>query len=743
MSDVSHEPDSSSQRHDKAHSRLVPEGRVAAFEFGPFKVDLSTRQLSREGETIPLTPKAFDVLVALIRSRGSVVTKEGLLAVVWPKAFVTDDNLTQNIWAIRRALGDDSAQPLYVSTIPRVGYRFVADATEIAGPEPRAPSHSEHPQIEVSDKSHRFLFLGMSRKGVAVLVAASILAAFAGALITRALSGRARTENRAVPVVFSQSAPQGTVLAPGIALSPDGKALVFVAQDLKNRRSTLWVRDLSSGEVRPLAGTDGGEQPFWSPRSTAIGFFANGQVKTLDLVGSNVQTVATVGVLPQGASWSSKDTIIFAGWRSPLYIVPAAGGTVTPLTPLDRAGAERWHRHPVFLPDGEHYVYFVSAGKEDTSGVYIGALGSNTRARVFDSSVGAVQFAPPDRLLALRGETLLEARLDKDWAKIVGSPTKLEGRLVPPGFRARGGFAGSGAGLIAFGGASNDERLMTFSRDGKVERVLSARSTVNPALSPDGEQVATSGGQEQPGVWLVDLDRDVSTRVVSEGGSPMWSPDGTQLAFSSSRRAGVGDIYLRRVSGEGTDELLLQTPELKIINDWSRDGKYIVFASTNRELKQDLWLLPMFGSRSPIPYLRTGFNQIQAQVSPDGRWLAYTSDESGRWEVYVQSFPTPGTKKILSVGGGGEPKWSADGRELFYVRSDMSLMSVQIPTGNLADGFEMPQPLFRVPVMGDTSAYRSRYAVNARGDRFVFNARDESSQTPITVVVNWEAQAIR
>jgi DNA-binding winged helix-turn-helix (wHTH) protein/Tol biopolymer transport system component len=734
MSDERHGPDSPPS--EKTESRLAHATRIVAFEFGPFRVDLSTRQLSRDGETIPLTPKAFDVLVALIRNRGSVISKEGLLATVWPNAFVTDDSLTQNIWAIRRALGEDSAQPIYVSTLPRVGYRFIAQASEVAEPEHKPADPTDDGQDTRESVDRRAL--GLSGRGVAALVAACLLGALAGGVLARAMAHGARTESITVPVVFTQPAPAGTVLVPGIALSPDGRALALVAQDLKTRRSSLWLRDLGSGDVRALTGTEGAEQPFWSPRSTAIGFFADGQLKTLDLLGSNVQTIATVGVLPQGASWSTKDTIIFAGWRSALYAVPAAGGTVTPLTKLNRAAAERWHRHPVFLPDGQHYAYVVSAGKDDASGVYIGVIGTDTRTRVFDASVVAVQFAPPYRLLGLRGETLIEGHLDKTFAQTIGVTTKLEGRLVPPGFRARGGFSVSGAGLIAFGGASNDERLMTFSRHGDVERVLSARSTINPALSPDGGQIATSAS-EQAGVWLVDLDRDVSTRVVAEGAAPAWSPDGTQLAFSSSRRAGVGDIYIRRISGGSQDELLLQTPELKMINDWSRDGKYIVFTSTNSELKQDLWLLPMAGgSRTPIPYLRTGFSQIQAQVSPDGRWLAYTSDESGRWEVYVQSFPTPGTKKIISVGGGGEPKWSATGHELFYVRSDMSLMSVQIPSGNPVDGFKMPQPLFRVPVMGDTSAYRSRYAVHSGGDRFVFNALDESSQTPITVVVNWE-----
>jgi DNA-binding winged helix-turn-helix (wHTH) protein/Tol biopolymer transport system component len=721
-----------------------PDVRIAAFAFGSFKLDLSTHQLLRDGEPIALTPKAFDLLAALIRNRGRVMTKEDLMAAVWPNAFVTDDSLTQNVWAIRRALGDDSAQPLFVTTLPRVGYRFVAEVTELPEPERppsiRAPRDRDAPADSPLALPRADGFRASPRQ-VAVMAAVAVALTAAAVFVTRTASPPAVGE-AIVPVVFSQGAPAGTVLLPGLALSPDGRALVFVAQSLKTRRSSLWLRDLGSGEVRMLAGTEGAEQPFWSPKSTAVGFFANGQLKTLDLVGSNVQSIAAVGVLPQGASWGAGDTIIFAPWRSALLTVPAAGGVVAPLVQLDRSVAERWHRRPQFLPDGRHYLYAVLAGSDDVSGIYVGTIGSTSRRRLFDSSILAVQVLAPDRLLALRGETLLEARLDESWSQLVGTPRKLEGRLVPPGFRATAGFTVSPAGLLAFGGSSNGERLMEFTREGKLERVLSARSTANPALSPGGDQVVTTGAQDQAGVWLVDLQRDVSTRIMSEGAWPAWSPDGTVLAFGSTRRAGIGDIYLRRVSGEGEDQLLLQTSELKIINDWSRDGRYIVFVSTNDQLQQDLWLLPMFGERTPIRYLQTGFNQIQAQVSPNGRWLAYSSDESGRWEVYLQSFPVPGTKITVSADGGGEPKWSADGRELFYVRADMSLMSVGIPGGDPSRGVGESRPLFTVPVVADTSAYRSRFTVSARGNHFVFNARDEGNQTPITVLVNWEAHPL-
>jgi Tol biopolymer transport system component len=257
-------------------------------------------------------------------------------------------------------------------------------------------------------------------------------------------------------------------------------------------------------------------------------------------------------------------------------------------------------------------------------------------------------------------------------------------------------------------------------------------------LSPAGDQIASVGQDAQAGVWLIDLDRDVSARVLAEGGAPAWSPDGSALAYGAIGDLGVRDLYVRSLGGDPEPKLLVSTAEPKIINDWTRDGKYIVFASLN-ERRVDLWLLPLFGDRQPVPYLQTGANHIQAQVSPDGRWLAYASDESGQWEVYLQSFPSPGMKRIVSVGGGGEPHWSADRRQLFYMRADKTLMSVTVNLDDPANILGPSRAQFTVPVVGDTTSFRSRYVVDSKARRFLFNAIDESQQVPITVMVNWEA----
>jgi hypothetical protein len=253
----------------------------------------------------------------------------------------------------------------------------------------------------------------------------------------------------------------------------------------------------------------------------------------------------------------------------------------------------------------------------------------------------------------------------------------------------------------------------------------------DPTFARDGRSVVGGGD----GVWLVDLERGAPTRLVQDGMAPWPSPDGLRVAFTSRRKGGVADIFVRSAGLD--DEVLLESPEHKIVNDWTADGRFLVYVSTNRETGKDIWLLPMTGARTPVPFLVTPYNEIQAQVSPDGRWLAYASDESGSWEVYVQAFPGGGGKRAISVGGGAQPKWRGDGGELFYLGADHRLMAVAVSDAPIP-GFGRPTPLFRAPVSGDLNAYRSHYAVSADGDRFLIDTLDASTnREPITLLVNW------
>jgi Tol biopolymer transport system component len=643
---------------------------AVAYRFGVFQVDISTRRLLRDGECIPLTPKAFDTLL-----------------VSGPRTA-------------------DGAGPLSLTAVTQ-----------------RVPTHYRgrwaHPMI-------------------CLLLGAVIGAAVVGGGWRATVSSDSRP-SAGLPVRFTQDPPNGTTLLPGVGLSPDGHYLAFIARTLASKEARLWIRSVESGAVREIAGTDGAERPFWHPSSNVIGFFANGVLKTVDLGGALPQTVTTVGLNPQGGAWNASDVILFAPWRSSLQSVSVSGGHVTPVTTLEHSLAERAHTRPQFLPDGRHFLFTVQTADTQNSGTFVGSLDSRARVRLVDASLAAAVLVPPDRLLGLRDTSLMTAGFDPSTLALRGSPVRLPGVVVPPGFLPRAGLSASEVGLLAFGGAIPAERLVWYTRDGKVTGGFDNEPIVNLVFSPDKRRLATVGLESHGGVWLLDLQRRTSTRIHSDGLWPVWSPDGTALAFSTNPVSGMSDIYLRALAGKGKDTLLLRTSESKVLNDWSRDGRYLLYTITNAQKNQELWLLPMVGDRNAVPYLQGRFSQIQAQVSPDGKWLAYTSDESGRWEVYVQSFPVPGNKRMISVGGGGEPKWRADGRELFFIRSDDVLMSVAINSGDPTKGVGRPQSLFSVPVVGETSTYRSRYGVFDDGTRFLFHIVQEMRRPAITFVANWTA----
>jgi Tol biopolymer transport system component len=297
-------------------------------------------------------------------------------------------------------------------------------------------------------------------------------------------------------------------------------------------------------------------------------------------------------------------------------------------------------------------------------------------------------------------------------------------------------------GLLAFGGGSTPRRLAWFDRRGdRLSTIQTPTALHSPVFSSDGKRLlAQSFEADNSGVWMLDLERDTTDRIVPDGSMPMLSPDGATLVFGSYRGTGVFDLFARRVTGKNEDMPLLHTNENKFVNDWTRDGRYILFASSNAKTGEDMWLLPTFGDRQPIPYLRSEFNEIQSRASPDGRWVAYSSNESGAWEVYVQSFPIAGAKQVISVRGGAEPVWRSDGHELYYLAADRTLMAVEITSSGDTLKIGRPVALFRPPVSGSLNVFRSHYAVTPDGKRFVIDTFDsESAQESITVISNWTA----
>src|SRR3984885_3851294 len=510
------------------------------------------------------------------------------------------------------------------------------------------------------------------------------------------------------PVQF-QISPSGKLLqGDPFAVSPDGRHLAFAATG-SDSIARLWIRDLDSLEVRVLSDSHpatikySGIVPpfFWSPDSRFIGFQAGGKLAKIEISGGPAQTLCEVQGSVVGGSWNREDVIVFADSARGLMQVSAAGGVASPLTTFDPSRKEVVHVLPFFLPDGRHFLYLRASSSPENSGAYIGSV--NAKPEEQDSkrllaTTSAPVYVPSSdsdsgQVLFVRQGTLMAQPFDAHRLELSGEAVPIAeqvGSYLDYGF-----FSASNNGVLVYrSDAGQVYQLTWLDRQGKVLATVAEPGRYNSmALSPDGRRVAVSrtNPENTPNwdVWLLDVGRNTSTRLTYEqvrASSPVWSADGSSVIFDSIRGGDV-NLYLKMASGAGDERLLLKASEgYKYATSSSRDGRFLLYTVENPKTKSDLWVLPLQGDGNPIPFLRTGFNESSGQFSPDGHWIAYTSDESGNDEIYVREF-SPGSaqgssaavgKWLISKGGGTDPRWSGNSKQLFYVASDGKLMSVDI-----------------------------------------------------------------
>jgi Tol biopolymer transport system component len=518
-------------------------------------------------------------------------------------------------------------------------------------------------------------------KGRLILVAIAVAALLSAVVFAWLFLRRTSADERVLKL--SIMAPQNVTL-PGsvtaLAVSPDGSRLAFVGTF--EGQTSVWVRALDSVSEQRLPGTNGVLQAsalFWSPDSRFIGFFTSGKLQKVEALGSPPQTICELPGSSRGGTWNQEGMIIFGLGEGSLYRVPSAGGEPTPLTTLDQSRFESSHRWPYFLPDGHHFLYLVRNNQADGGGLYVGSVDSKDVKQLLLANTNAV-YADPGFLLFLRNDALMAQPFDPETLELSGEPSPIAEHVQFNPSLGRGSFSVSQNGVLAFrSGAGLGTQPIWFDRAGKEISAIGTRGVyVNVSLSPDEKRAAVDLADAQTGrndIWLFDLSRGVASRFTTEPAAdsfPLWSRDGTEIVFSSSRE-GVFNLYSKKANGVGNEELLLKTDETKIPDDWSPDGKFIVYESRNPKTKLDLWLLPTSGDRQPVRFLQSEFNEQQAQFSPDGKWIAYTSDVSGRPEVYVQTFPASGGPLRVSTAGGA----NRNGAEMA-----MSF-SILLRTGNL------------------------------------------------------------
>jgi Tol biopolymer transport system component len=532
------------------------------------------------------------------------------------------------------------------------------------------------------------------------------------------------------------------------ALSPDGRQLAFVANG--ERSSQLWLRPLDQTTAQPLAGTEGATFPFWAPDGRAVGFFADGKLKRINLTGGAVQVLADA---PQsrGGTWNADGVIVFApATNSALVHVAASGGAVAPVTQL--ASGQGSHRWPQFLPDGRRFLFSMATGLPQTHGAYISSLDGGEPIRVMSAETAAAYAAPGYLLLVSQG-VLSAYPFDVASATVTGEPKVVEQAVGTDDGAFHSAFSVSEQGVLAHRvGVGSKRQLAWFDRRGEMAVIGSPDETAmaNPEFAPNGQRLAvTRSLQGNYDVWLIDLGRGVPNRFTFDPAieyDAIWSPDGSQIVFRSTRK-GSADLFRKPANGTAEEQPLLITPQNKSSLDWSQDGRFLLYCVQNPKTASDIWALPMTGERKPFAVLESNFDEIEGQFSPDGRWLAYASNESGRYEIYIRTFPEVGGKWRVSAAGGMHPRWRRDGRELFYVAPDTRLMAVTLRLAPDVDlpGVGTPVALFptrlatggNIPNAGFNT--RAQYAVAPDGRFLVNMASDNAVMAPITIVHNWTA----
>jgi Tol biopolymer transport system component len=604
-------------------------------------------------------------------------------------------------------------------------------------------------QIAVPHAKSRGLLKWAALAGAALLVAATV----AVAVVVRTF----RPPPSANPMQFVVLPPEAGMFpgdglagsnqpSPQFAIAPDGRRLAFVATT-GDGRPRVWMRSLDTVTARPLAGTEGAARPFWSPDGRYVGFFAGAKLKTILANGGPVQVLCDAAN-PRGGTWNRDGVILFAaGFGVGLSRVSANGGPPATLTQLDEAQQEISHRWPQFLPDGRHFLYLALNRTLGKAGIFVGSLDSKDTVRVLDTGFHT-EFVMPGYLLFVREGSLLAQPFDPAALKVTGDAVPLADHVGSGQSTGEAPFSASPFGLAyAFSIVPPLTQLTWFDRAGRPQEVVGPPAQLeNPVLSRDDRRVAFQRIDPLLGtdVWLMDASRSANpSRFTFDPAidfAPIWAPDGRQIVFSSNR-VGVFGIYQKPLSQGGETSILSTNSNGLFLTSWSSDGKSIVYAQA-AGISFNTWVLPLGRDHKPAQILKSDANVTQGQLSDDGQLIAYTSDETGNPEVFVQPFVATGAKWQVSNAGGSDPHWRRDSRELFYVSLDGKLMAAQVRGGPSSFEVSGREALFqtRGPTARGPLLF-TNYASAADGQRFLFNTVvGDIPPNPITVSLDWTAK---
>lgn len=530
------------------------------------------------------------------------------------------------------------------------------------------------------------------------------------------------------------------IVSSGLAISPEGSLVVFGAKNIEGIEQ-LWLHSLEKGSARPLSGTEKGKDPFWSPDSQSIGFFADERLRKLSLDSGVVETLAKARGR-SGGTWNNNGVIVGTE-RGGVFQVQAGGGPVERISTGDESFSE--YLYPSFLPDGVHFLYLARnySGTSEKQELRVGSLHGRSHKVILSCNSNGV-YASSGDLLWWQDGHLRAQPFDLENLELTG-----ESRLVQPSVRfdprvGLGLFSVASNGTLVFrsGGIVNGDELALVDRQGRnLGRVGDSGNFYHPRLSPDGSMVAVDRSDEtnRGDIWIYDVERSFGTRLTSapqDESVPVWSPDGHQLAFSSNRVNFEGAIHMRSLRGSDDERVVYELPATQI-SPWSWSSAGFIVVETNQESGRSNTDLAVFSTADDIyrPYLQTQFDEKHGAISPDGRFFAYSSNETGQVEIYVTTFPEPVDRWRVSTGGGVGPSWSRDGSELYFVKDQAELFAAAVKISDVGHTLEFGQPelLFEA----DFKKVARQTYDTADGQTFVINRRfGEHDATPLTLLLN-------
>jgi len=727
--------------------------------FGPYSFDEASGELSKHGIRLRLQGQPLKILAMMIRRPGQVVNREEFQKQLWSSSTFVDfeHGLNAAMNRLRQLLGDSADQPRYIETVSGRGYRFIGviqdpDHGPVLVMPPTAQAvemgsgSQEEPKVAAPQRRTNWIAWAIGAGAVGILLAGYF-----------AVNRREVNSNQST-VRFSISTPDGYAMEPGssrqtFALSPDGTKLAFSAMNASGAFEAF-IRNLDSLEVRPLPNSVGSYHVFWAPDSRSLFLTVQGSLRRYSLAGNSYQVIGKVPTLMLTGEVMGSNLLISSHNAS--FVVPLSGGT-----PKQTNELYPW---PQVLPDGKHIVYIAFDAQAGHHHAHVVEPGRPETDRALVETDSRVIYTPSSTrpgmgyLVYVRAGNLLAHPFNPQSLRLEGEPLPVAPRIYSFFPTGAADFSVSNNGMLAYRRYVSRTQLAWFDRHGTLVKKIGPDNVniEHGQLSPDGKKIAAAIFNVDRGateIWIIDRETGTSRRSISGPGivaNPVWAPDSQKLVYLAAYE-GPPKLFLRGI-GESDREEKLPEGLFQVPTDWSKNGRYIVFTSASyaqgqNDLRGQISLIDMADGRKLIPLITTPFHEANPTFSPDGQVLAFTSDESGRTEVYVQAFTSresphmSGARHLVSSQGAVAIRWRRDGRELFYLAQDGRIYGVPI---TLSPKFSSGTPvsLFSVNTEARAAIHNIEgFDVSEDGRQFLVPMITSAEKPEIVVIQNWEVEA--